>query len=381
MGMPENGHKLIQQLREKNGNSYQAFGELERYLGLKAREKGIPISGKFELTPLCNFGCKMCYVHLNANQLKGNSILPTDTWKKLMHQAWEAGMITATLSGGECLAYPGFDELYLYLQKLGCEVIVLTNAFLLDEKRIQFFKEHKPSDIQITLYGWNEEVYERVTGQRAFNTVISNIKRAAEANLPFFLSVTPNRYLGEDIFETLRVAKDFHRSVLINTFYTSPREETGRSGYQDDADTDLYIRAIKYLKNLDGVETPGINEEQLPICGGPSHEISECGLLCGGGRSGFAIDWKGTMTPCTDLTRIQGYPLRDGFAAAWAKVNQEANCWPRVPECKGCAYEDVCNHCAAIMLRYAEPGQVPTDLCKKTREMVQNGALILPECR
>lgn len=30
----------------------------------KAFEDGIPISGTFELTPRCNFDCKMCYVHL-----------------------------------------------------------------------------------------------------------------------------------------------------------------------------------------------------------------------------------------------------------------------------------------------------------------------------
>lgn len=30
----------------------------------KAFDDAIPISGTFELTPRCNFNCKMCYVHL-----------------------------------------------------------------------------------------------------------------------------------------------------------------------------------------------------------------------------------------------------------------------------------------------------------------------------
>ncbi len=380
MDDPANGFELAELLREKNGKPMQSYDELEDYLSLKAREQGIPISGKFELTPLCNFDCKMCYVHLNAEQLKNRSVLPADTWKKLMREAWDAGMINATLSGGECLAYPGFDELYLYLQSLGCEVNVLTNGFLLDEKRIQFFKDHRPSFIQITLYGGNEDVYERVTGHRAFHTVINNIKRLAEADLPFLITITPSKYLGEDVIETIRVAKELSQSVLINSFFASPREETGRSGYQGDADTELYIRAIKYRKSLDGIETPEIDEKKLPPCGGPCHEIAECGLQCGGGRAAFAIDWEGRMTPCSDLERIQGYPLRDGFAAAWAKVNREANSWPRVPECQGCAYENVCNHCPALTLRYAEPGKRPVELCEKTREMVRNGALFFQAC-
>ena len=77
---------------------------------------------------------------------------------------------------------------------------------------------------------------------------------------------------------------------------------------------------------------------------------------------------------------IRSYPLKDGFATAWSRINQEVNNWPRVPECMGCAYEDVCNHCAARTLRYAEPGKVPTGLCEQTREMVRNGALYIPEC-
>ena len=376
----QNGFDLIEQLRKKNGKQYQSFGNMERYLGLKARDKGIPISGKFELTPLCNFNCKMCYVHLNADQLKCQSVLPVEVWKDLMRQAWEAGMIDASLTGGECLAYPGFEELFLYLHSLGCRVAVLTNGYLLDESRIRFFQAHMPAMMQVTLYGWNDEVYERVTGKRAFTTVVDNFRRAREANLPVFLSVTPNRYLGEDIIETIRVAKELSKTVLINSFYTSPREETGRSGYQDDAATEMYINAFRYMNQLEGDETVAVSEECLPPCGGPHHEIPERGFLCGGGRSAFAIDWRGTMTPCTDMTLIRSYPLKDGFAAAWSKVNQEVNNWPRVPECKGCAYNGVCNNCAASVLRYADPGKRPIGLCEQTRDFVRNGVKRIPDC-
>ncbi len=380
MSIPENGFELYDQLRNENGELYQSYGHLERLLDAKARKQGIPLHGKFELTPLCNFDCKMCYVHLNTDQLKNRPVLSVNVWKDLMHQAWEAGMISANLTGGECLTYPGFEELYLYLQSLGVDVAVLTNGFLLDEKRIQFFQKHRPSDIQITLYGWNDDIYEWVTGQRAFTTVANNIRQVVDADLPIQLSITPSRYIGEDIFKTIRIAKELCKKVLINTFYTSPREETGRSGYQDDADTDLYIRAIKYMAQLDGRKTIEISEKKLPQIGGPCHETSECGFQCGGGRSAFAIDWRGTLTPCTDMDMIRGYPREDGFAAAWSKVNQMVNSWPRVPECEGCAYEEVCDKCAAKMLRFAEPGKVPTGLCERTREFVRNGLKHIEDC-
>ena len=380
MDLPVNGFELLEQLKEKETNPKHQFRRLKNYLELKAREKGIPVFGDFELTPLCNLNCKMCYVHLDADQLKGRSILSVNKWKDLMYQAWKAGMMFANLTGGECLTYPGFEELFLYLHSLGCEVGVLTNGVLLDEKRIQFFKKHAPSVIQVTLYGWNEDVYERVTGKRAFSIVAKNIQHAVDVNLPVCISITPNCYLGEDIFDTIRVAKDLCKSVMINSLYTTPRIETGRADQQGDADISLYVRTYKYLNQLEGRETIEMHSESLPPCGSSCHEVSDCGLLCGGGRSGFSIDWKGTLKPCIDLEAIHAYPLTEGFSAAWTKINREANLWPRVPECTECAYNGVCNNCAAGMLRYASPGKQPCGLCEQTMELVRNGVFHLPEC-
>lgn len=93
-------------------------------------------------------------------------------WKQLMTQAAQAGMRVATLTGGECLTYHGFEELYLHLQELGVEVTVLTNGVLLDERRVRFFQAHPPRKVQISLYGSSEDAYEKVTGHRMFARVI-----------------------------------------------------------------------------------------------------------------------------------------------------------------------------------------------------------------
>ena len=128
MREPLNAFEFIEELRRRSGKKENTFKNLSRFLDDKDREKGVPVHGQFELTPLCNFSCKMCYVHLDADQLSGRRVLSTDAWKGLMRQAWEAGMLHASLTGGECLTYPGFDELFLYLQSLGCTISVLTNG-------------------------------------------------------------------------------------------------------------------------------------------------------------------------------------------------------------------------------------------------------------
>ena len=375
-----NGFDYIEDLRKQNGKQVQHFRTFSRYLESRAREKGVPLSGQFELTPLCNFSCKMCYVHLDADQLSGRKVLSTDTWKSLMHQAWEAGMLHASLTGGECLTYSGFDELFLYLQSLGCTISVLTNGYLLDDRRIAFFRQHKPAAIQITLYGWNNDVYERVTGQPAFDTVIGNIRKAMDAGLNVDLTVTPNRYLGEDVLETVRLGKRLDKGLVVNTSLFAPREETGRSRQEDGIDADQYIRIYRLMNELAGRETKEIDPDRLPPVGGPSHECTKCGLQCGGGRSAFVIDWKGTMMPCNRLNVVHADPIREGFKEAWARINREAENWPRVPECEGCAYRSVCNICAASMLRYAEPGRQPTELCETIRYYLRHGVMEIPEC-
>lgn len=372
--------QFLKELREENGKRIWSHRSLAKYLDNKARMKGIPLTGQFELTPLCNFSCKMCYVHLSADQLNGQQILPVETWKDLMHQAWEAGMLNVTLSGGECLAYPGFDELYLYLQSLGCSVTVLTNAFLLDENRLEFFRQHRPALIQVTMYGWNDDVYERVTGARGFTRVAENVKRAIDAGFNVKLVITPNKYLGEDALETLRTAIGISPKVMVNSTIITPREETGRSGQQDDPDADLYVRIYRLMNELNGDETKEIDPEDLPPAGGPCHECSRRGLGCGGGRSGFVTDWRGMVMPCNSLYMLRADPFREGFKAAWNRVHEKVMNFPQVPECDGCAYYEVCHHCAGIMILYAEPGKQPMEMCEQIRYLVQRGVMKLPEC-
>ena len=289
-------------------------------------------------------------------------------------------MYNVVLTGGECLAYPGFKEIYLYLHELGCEITVLTNGALLGDEWLEFFKAHRPANIRITVYGDSEEAYERVTGHRNFRTVMDHIAKIKEAGLPLRLSVTPNRFLGEDVYGTLRLAKTTCKSVMVSSGLFDPREETGRKGQQNDLTRDDYLRIYRLVNELGGIQNIEIPEEQRPAPGGPCHETSECGLYCGGGRSAFVVDWKGVMRPCYRLQEVQSYPFETGFKEAWKDINDVARSWPVVPECEGCAYAPACNRCAATMLRYAEPGKQPIEMCEQVKFFVQHGVWHIPDC-
>ncbi len=74
---------------------------MRMYLDSRAWAKAVPIKGVFELTPYCNLDCKMCYVHLNPEQMQGCKLLSADEWENVMAQAVESGIVFATLTGGK----------------------------------------------------------------------------------------------------------------------------------------------------------------------------------------------------------------------------------------------------------------------------------------
>ena len=376
---PKDAFEYLEMLREQQGKESFDFRDIGGYLEEKARRMNIPLFGQFELTPLCNLNCGMCYVHLTEHQMQGRSLLTAAEWMSLMQDAFSAGMYEAALTGGECLTYPAFDEIYLFLQSLGCHVTVMTNGILLDEERIRFFMDHPPSLIQLTLYGADEETYERVTGRRVFHQVLNHIHMAREAGFDLLISITPTPALGEDVFETLRLARSLSEYVTINTsLFVSPGEDRHMEDIEklDDA---FYARIFRFDRELRGRQIREFPEDELPEPGGPCSEGCESGLVCGGGRSGFVIDWKGGMRACNRFEAV-GFPLQDGFEKAWEAVNKMANSWPRFSGCTGCFYEEVCHQCAAWCRDIAEPGKQPKSICKRTRFMVSQGADSPPAC-
>ena len=373
---PSTLRELLNQLNSQGVTDYRRYEAVRTFLGFKAREKALPISGSFELTPLCNLDCKMCYVHLNKDQMAGASLLSVAQWKDIMQQAIDNGMMYARLTGGESLTYPGFKELYLFLREKGIETAVLTNGLLLDEEMTAFFRQHPPAVIQVTLYGASEEGYERVTGKRAFQQVTENIRRLRDLDFPLTIAVTPNAWMtdGEEI---IRFLWEENFPYNINAGLMAPRSETGRSWA--DAELDTYIRMMKLRQSLKGKELEvECDPESLPDPGG-NQDGQTIGVRCGAGRSGFAIDWRGGMRPCNTFPCEPEDVTVLGFREAWSRTNHTATHYPLPGECQGCSYQKVCKHCVAEHAAGAQPGHASPSICAMGKRMIAEGLLKLPQ--
>lgn len=372
---PESLRALLAQLDAEGVTDYRRYDAVRRFMGFKAREKNVPISGSFELTPLCNLDCRMCYVHLSRDQLHGAALLSVDAWKDIMRQAVDAGMMYARVTGGECLTYPGFRELYLYLADMGVETSVLSNGVAMDDDMIAFFQQHPPAGIQVTLYGAGEDAYERVTGHRMFGRVMEHLRRMRDAEIPLSVAVTPNAFMedGTDVVRLLH-DKGFHFS--INSGLMAPREETGRR--TADADVETYVSMLKLQRELDGkIFEPMCDADSLPDP--PSAKAAlEKGVRCGAGRSAFSVDWQGRMRPCNTFPCEPVNVTTLGFAESWRRVNQIALNFPRPAECEDCCYHDVCKHCVSEHAVGATLGHASPQICRWGKRMVAEGLFKIP---
>ena len=166
------------------------------YLYRKASINRIPLNGTFELSPVCNFNCKMCYIHRSPNSreaLLGEK--DTAWWLNVAREARSRGMLLLLLTGGEPMLRPDFDEIYRECKKLGLLVSVNTNATLIDEDKLRLFYEYPPHKVSVTLYGALSETYGKLCGNpSAYQKVVDSIYELKKAgvNLKLNYSITPD---------------------------------------------------------------------------------------------------------------------------------------------------------------------------------------------
>ncbi len=357
-----------QGIGEEDERRHKIYGKA---LNQKARAAGLPQMGVFELTPLCNLSCKMCYVHLNKKQIEGQPLLSGKQWIQIMEQAVQNGMMHAQLTGGEALMHPDFDMIYQYLYSQGIQITVMTNGILLNKSRIAFFEQYPPSSIQITIYGGSEKSYERVTGYRMFQKVTENVVHAKVIDCRIALSATPSRFFGAtDLKEVLTFAKQNELKINVNQNLNQPREETNREL------NDFDFSEEEYMEIMDIVVPEAVRKanrqkiKELPPVG--TGTTSQFGLRCAAGKALFCINWKGNMQTCLDIPAGEAV-LEVGFIEAWNRAHAKALAYEIPMECHDCIYQKVCNLCPVIHAQGAPKGHVDRRICARTKCLVEQG--------
>ena len=334
-----------------------------KYLHNKAICEGIPVSGTFELTQRCNFGCEMCYVHDCSQK---SDPLSADDWLNLAEQAKEAGTVFLLLTGGEPLLRDDFEYIYKSLAKMGFLISINTNGSLLGNYA-KLFDELPPVRINVSLYGADNSTYRQLCRSDSFDRVLSSIKQIKSLGISVRLNTI---FTPENISEYKKIA-DISKNLQIPlkpTTYTYPSirlESSNKDARFSPEEAAEYISMIDEYRFDKDFYLERINK-MLSLPSGPT----ENKVRCRAGRASFWITADGRMLPCGMMPSPDSRPLVDGFEKAWQNIKNETAKIRLPEECLTCRYSGVCNVCAAMCkAETGDFGKTPHYICRMTKHL------------
>ncbi len=340
-----------------------------QYLLDKACVMGKPVSGTFELTGRCNLSCRMCYIHqASADPAVAQRELPTQTWLDLIAQAQKCGTLTMLLTGGEPLLRPDFAEIYTACRRAGFLVSVNTNGSLLTERHFSLFQQIRPFLLNISLYGADDETYERICGQKGiYSRVRENILRLRQLDLPVKINYTVTKENFHQRDEIFAFARE-HGCLIQETSYLFPpvRSCTGCNGYQRvDPQT---AGQMQFACEQARYPASELREriQKRAASQYPSYPGEECGIHCRAGKSAWWITYDGTLQICGMMPAPSADLKKLPFSDAWAAVTAQRQDVLLPQACAHCRDRTWCEVCAAICSAEACGAEPPAYLCQKT---------------
>ena len=190
----------------------------------KAAAKRIPLVSAFEISPICNFRCKMCYIRRTPEEAeKAGGILPAEWWIETARQGRNEGLLYPLLTGGEPFLYPEIQKLLREFNKMGLFVTMNTNAALITEEVVRWLREVPPFRLNITLYGASDETYGALCGDpRGFTKVRRAVELLKKAGISFRFncSLTPEN--KKELKQIIAYGQSEGVSVKIATYMFPP---------------------------------------------------------------------------------------------------------------------------------------------------------------
>lgn len=348
------------------------------YLFRKATRQRIPLGGTFELTPVCNMDCRMCYVKMSRQQQEAiRPLMTAGEWLRLAEEAKNQGMLYLLLTGGEPFSRSDFREIMTGLHDMGLVLTINSNGTLITEKTMEWLVQVPPVRINITLYGASDATYERLCGNpRGFTQVTKAIRMLRDAGIAVKINCSLTPYNAYDLEKII----DFSRReelVVQATAYMFPpvRRDAAKVGQNDRfTPKEAAYYAAKIEKLLGGSEQFLKRAETLDFGSIPSDDdmcpdAEGDGILCRAGKSNFWVTWDGKMLPCGMLPD-EGVDLSiTGFADAWKQITENVSAIRLPAKCRSCSLKERCRVCAAMAV--TESGrydQVPEYRCRMAQE-------------
>ena len=325
----------------------------------KAAYAHIPIMCSFELLPVCNLSCKMCYVRKSMDYVHAHGGLKdADWWLSLAKEAASHGLLYPLLTGGEPFLHPEFDKILAGMLDLGLQVSINTNGTLIDRKRAEFLSDHRPTRINMTLYGASEETYQRLCGNgSAFHKVRNAVALLKEFGIPlkFNTSITPENV--SDLPAMIAYARELDCPIQVATYMFPPlrRDSTlvGQNDRLSPEEAALARVTADYLQNDPAwfVTQAARFREFRPLEQKPWEMgiAVEEGMRCRAGLCSLWVDWQGNFSNCGMYPSAITSPTDTSFAESWKRIVEDTAAVRYNAACFGCPNRPLCHPCIAMV--------------------------------
>lgn len=319
----------------------------------KALEARIPYNVGFELTPVCNLQCDMCYVRKPwAHVQKEGGINNLDFWLDKARQLKTLGCYVLLLTGGEPLLYPHFFELYSELAKMGFALRVNTNATLITPEIADLLANNRPKRVSVTVYGASNETYEKLCHVKdGYDKCIRGINLLNERGINVCMNLTLVNTNQGDYQRILEFAKKedipvktaSYISVFSNKYISSSDILAVRNNPYQAAENEifaLYSKDPQAFRNWLIDKQAYLRSNYHPIFDG-------CELDCKAGKCSCWVNWRGEMQACVDLAEPKVSLHHYTVSEAWEILKNACAGLAVHTECKDCKLKPLCDVCYA----------------------------------
>lgn len=336
-------------------NTQPVMPPITEYLYRKASAAGVPLSGTFELTPVCNMDCKMCYVRLSHREQATLGPLATARqWLELGRQARDGGMLYLLLTGGEPFLHPQFRQILEGLHQMGLLITLNSNGTLIDEETVAWLQNCPPVRVNLSLYGASDETYAKLCGNpKGFTQVCRAIGLLQKAGITVKLNCTVTPHNARELPQMVAFAKAHGLVIQVATYLFPPMRKNpdliGQNDRLSPEEAAFYMAYADYL-TLGKEAFAAKTGNNLPPSQSDCPELEE-GIRCRAGKCSFWVTWQGKLTPC-GMFPVETAPnvFEIPFLTAWEAVKAAAAAIRLPSQCASCSARDICRACAAMVI-------------------------------
>ena len=265
----------------------------------------------FELTYRCNLKCIHCYNPKNISNVE----IPFEKAKEIIDEAYDLGVYSITLSGGESTTHSHFIELVEYIRNKHIALDIFTNGQLLhdDEELYKKVISLYPHQVCLSLYSMNNNEHDYVTDVRgSYNKTFQIINKLRKDNV----SVQIKNFLLNTTCESCYEVKRFAEAI----------------GADDIADISLIPtiegdkKTFKYVIDEETLYKLFINSDSPLFIGeNPKtfdYENNKDTSPCLGGFTGVCINPNLDVNICVSLPKPVGNLNNDSLKNIWKGASE-----------------------------------------------------------